>query len=63
MQIQWIDYKMGIDECRLLIKLLRLQIRTLERDHQGAIGLDMDPYITAEYDLATDMYNDLIKLL
>lgn len=54
---------MGILECRLLIKLLRQYQREREREYAAPIGVAMPDAEAAEYDLAVDMFNDLIKLL
>ena len=63
MQIKCVTYMMGDLEARLLIKLLRLYQVRLEKEYAAPVGVAMPDAVQCEYDMAVDMYNDLLKLL
>ena len=63
MTIQCVTYMMGVLEARLLIKLLSQYQAELEREYAAPVGMAMPDAVQCEYDMAIDMYNDLLKLL
>lgn len=63
MKIQCINYMMGIEECKLLIKLLSQYQARLEKEYAAPIGVAMPEAAAIEYDMAIDMHNELLKLL
>lgn len=63
MKINYISYRLGTDEAKLIAKLLRQHINALETAHAAAIGTQMPPAALYEYTMTTDMYNDILKLL
>lgn len=63
MKINYISYNFGLDECRMMVRLLRRHIGELEKQNQGPIGCQFGPAEEYEWSMATDMYNDLLRML
>lgn len=63
MKINYISYNFGIDECRMMTRLLQRHIKELEKQNQGPIGCQFGPAEEYELSMATDMFNDLIRML
>lgn len=63
MKINYISYNFGIDECRMMTRLLQRHIKELEQQHQAPIGYQFGAAEEYEWSMATDMFNDLIRML